>query len=118
MNRTALILPALALALALAACQTTGAMPQAAAPEAPAIVASVCADCHAVQPPFLSPNGDAPPFDALANRTGLTRATLTDWLRDAHNYPDLMEFALDEAETAKVADYILALKEPDYRPAQ
>lgn len=117
-----LLLIATASAL-LAACQTTapGPAPDSAAQaqnQPPTIVASVCADCHAVKAPFLSPNEEAPPFDALANQPGLTSETITRWLVDAHNYPELMEFALSEEEAKDVAGYILTLKSDDYRPSE
>ena len=83
----------------------------------PALVQGVCGDCHGVEPPFLSPNEDAPGFDAIANSAGLTGESLTNWLIDAHNYPELMEFALTKEEARKVSEYMVTLQSEDYVPA-
>ncbi|MEM1195335.1 MAG: hypothetical protein AAGH57_04475 [Pseudomonadota bacterium] len=107
-----------ALALALGACQLAPARTSASsATPIPAFVQGVCGDCHGVEPPFLSPNEDAPGFDAIANSAGLTDESLTQWLIDAHNYPELMEFALTEDEARQVADYMVSLQSEDYEPA-
>ena len=83
----------------------------------PNLVQGVCGDCHGVQPPFLSPNPEAPSFEAIANSAGLPGASLTNWLIDAHNYPELMEFELEEAEAREVAAYMVTLQREDYEPA-
>lgn len=85
-------------------------------PPVPNLVQGVCGDCHGVEPPFLSPNPDAPSFEAIANSAGLTGESLTRWLIDAHNYPELMEFELSEAEAREVADYMVTLQREDYTP--
>jgi mono/diheme cytochrome c family protein len=111
------LLAPLALAAILAACNS--APPQSVASKSkpvPAFVQGVCGDCHGVEPPFLSPNEDAPGFDAIANSAGLTGDSLTAWLIDAHNYPELMEFELSEAEAQQVAGYMVTLKREDYVP--
>ena len=106
--------------IGLAACQP--APPQSAATAQPVpnivpnIVQGVCGDCHGVQPPFLSPNPAAPGFDVVANSAGLTRETATDWLVDAHNYPELMEFELTREEAEKVAEYLVSLQREDFEP--
>ncbi|GAB5349961.1 hypothetical protein [Alteriqipengyuania sp. 357] len=81
----------------------------------PMLVGAVCGSCHAVTPGTLSPLPQAPTFPAIANREGLTRETLTAYLRDAHNYPDIMDVGLTEEDVALVTDYMLTLKDPDYR---
>lgn len=110
-NKFALIL----LPLALAACQTT---PEAAAPdpEAHALAQAACAGCHSVEPYGLSPNPEAPEWPLIANREGLTRETLTTWLTSAHNYPEEMDFYLEEDEVAQLVDYMLTLRREDYHP--
>ena len=122
---------ALILAAALAACQSAAPAPapqtptpQTSAPtpptpssEVPNLVQAVCGDCHGVERPFLSPNPQAPGFDAIANSAGLTGDSLTAWLIDAHNYPELMEFALSEEEARAVAEYMVTLQSEDYVPA-
>ena len=81
----------------------------------PMLVNAVCGSCHAVAPGALSPLPRAPTFPAIANREGLTRATLTAYLRDAHNYPDIMDVGLDDEDVRLVADYMISLQDPDYR---
>lgn len=76
-----------------------------------------CGGCHAVERYPSSPNPDAPPFAAIVNQEGLTHATLATWLRDAHNYPEEMEFSLDQAEVDQLVAYMLTLSDERYRPA-
>ncbi|WP_298470879.1 hypothetical protein [uncultured Erythrobacter sp.] len=103
-------------AVPLAACQTTGTQaPQTAAPEPPAFVEAACGGCHAVQPPFLSPNPAAPSFDSIANREGLSEDTLAAWLTDAHNYPEVMDFDLSPEQAEEIADYMITLRRGDFR---
>lgn len=103
--------------LALPACAPA---PEAASasdtPSVPNLVQGVCGDCHGVEPPFLSPNPEAPSFEAIANSAGLTGESLTNWLIDAHNYPELMEFELNEPEAREVAAYMVTLQSKDYEP--
>lgn len=125
------------LAIGIAACQptpTSGQLSHApAAQESPLVltkgqsgdapstrgfgfVQAACADCHAVQPPALSPNPQAPPFADIANRKGLTAKTLSAWLRDAHNYPEAMDFDLDSSQADDLTAYLLTLRDPNYEP--
>ena len=80
-----------------------------------AFVQAACGGCHSVEPPDLSPNPMSPPFADIANREGLTEATLVGWLTDAHNYPEMMDFDLDPPQVEDIADYILTLRSEDYR---
>ena len=117
--------------LALAACQSTEPAQPAASTQmqtsrtalaetdadgVPMLVGAVCGSCHAVAPGTLSPLPQAPTFPAIANREGLTRETLTTYLRDAHNYPDIMDVGLTDEDVTLVVDYMMSLKDPDYRP--
>lgn len=103
-------------ALTLGACATT---PEAApAPEPPAFVEAACGGCHAVEPPFLSPNPAAPTFESIANRIGVTRATIRAWLVNAHNYPEVMDFDLQREQVDQTVDYMITLRRADYVPAQ
>ncbi|MDJ0978533.1 MAG: hypothetical protein QNI87_08340 [Erythrobacter sp.] len=109
-----------AAAALLAACQSDDTAPPksaSAAQPVPNLVQGVCGDCHGVEAPFLSPNPEAPGFDAIANSAGLTGDSLTDWLIDAHNYPELMEFELTREEAEKVSRYMVSLQREDYKPA-
>ncbi|MFN4039213.1 MAG: hypothetical protein ACK4IB_07740 [Erythrobacter sp.] len=113
MIRTALLSAA---ALFVSGCQTS--MPQSTATKPPAFVEAACGGCHAVEPPFLSPNPESPSFAAIANREGLTEATLGDWLVDAHNYPEQMDFDLTREQAEQIADYMITLRRADYVPEQ
>ena len=90
----------------------------AAEPNPPAFVEAACGDCHSVEPAFLSPNPNAPSFASIANREGLTDDTLSSWLADAHNYPELMDFDLNADQIDVVADYMITLRRADYVPEQ
>ncbi len=119
--------PALMITLALpllAACATTQPEPYSTAPDSTsladpedrALAQAACGSCHSVEPFGLSPNSAAPEFPAIANRRNLTRETLTMWLVDAHNYPQEMDFYLEEDEVGQLVDYMLSLRREDYHP--
>ncbi|MCB2048203.1 MAG: hypothetical protein KDE32_08240 [Novosphingobium sp.] len=116
------------LTLALTACQT------ASEPAAPAssvdtgaaanaqthsgilaFAQAACGGCHAVEAGSLSPNPASPAFADIANRSGLTQQTLATWLRDAHNYPEDMDFDLYDKQVDALSEYILTLRDPNYR---
>ncbi|MDE1466972.1 c-type cytochrome [Aurantiacibacter sp. D1-12] len=110
-------------ALILAACQHAGAespvQTQAAADEGSeglALAQAACAGCHSVEAYGLSPNPAAPEWPVIANTQGLTRETLTHWLTQAHNYPEQMDFYLEEDEVELLVDYMLTLQRDDYHP--
>ncbi len=75
-----------------------------------------CAACHAVGSD-ISPRPEAPSFEAIVNTAGLTENTLRPWLRDSHNYPEIMNFVIAPAQIDDLAAYMLTLKNPAYRPA-
>lgn len=75
-----------------------------------------CATCHDVTDGQKSPNPQAPPFSVIANTQGLTDKTLTSWLSDSHNYPELMDFDINNRDIDDLAAYILTLQKADYRP--
>jgi len=112
--------------LALAACQTPGtdnpppmvgkATSPSADTRAPAFVEAACGGCHAVEPPFLSPNPASPSFAAIANRRGLSEKSLADWLAEAHNYPEDMDFTLTRAQIDQIAAYMVTLRNAGYVP--
>jgi mono/diheme cytochrome c family protein len=113
--------------LALAACATvTGTeyhppmVGQSTSPSAdtraPAFVEAACGGCHAVEPPFLSPNPASPSFAAIANRRGLSEKSLADWLAEAHNYPEDMDFTLTRPQIDQIAHYMVSLRNAGYVP--
>jgi mono/diheme cytochrome c family protein len=69
-----------------------------------------CSACHAVGAAQLSANPEAPPFEAVVNTPGLTSATLGSWLRNAHNFPEVMNFAIQPDQIDDLASYMLTLK--------
>ena len=79
-----------------------------------AFAQAACGGCHAVEPPGLSPNPQSPTFADIANSPGLTDDTLATWLSDAHNYPEEMDFDLNEKQVATIARHMLRLRDPDY----
>jgi mono/diheme cytochrome c family protein len=115
------------LVFALAACQASnathagsaGAMPIVASNAGEsgilAFAQAACGGCHAVRPNTLSPNPASPAFAEIANRMGLSQASLATWLSDAHNYPEDMDFDLDSKQIDALAAYILTLRDPAYR---
>lgn len=75
-----------------------------------------CADCHTVAEGMVSPNPKAPSFLAIANTKGLTYETLSVWLRDSHNYPDMMDFEIEASHIDDLAAHMLTLRSADYKP--
>ena len=77
-----------------------------------------CAACHAVAADGASPNPESPPFEDIANRTGVTAATLGTFLRDSHNFPEAMAFRVDRRRISDLSAYIITLRKPGYRPTR
>lgn len=114
--------------LALAACSapTTGAAGTAPAPpaatSAPSAAPSTpvargrafaqahCSGCHAVTRGRVSPNPESPPFETVVDTPGLTGTTLAAWLRDSHNFPEIMNFSIDPGQVDDLAAYMLTLR--------
>jgi len=69
-----------------------------------------CASCHAVTAPGVSPHPEAPPFEAIVAAPGLTANTLSTFLRDNHNFPGAMNFAIDSDEIDALTRYMLTLR--------
>ena len=76
-----------------------------------------CAACHGVTANAGSPNPESPSFEDIANQSGLTRTTLRRFLTDSHNYPEAMQFKVERIEISNLADYMLTLRKPGYKPA-
>ena len=114
---TALRFTTLALAAVLfSSCQHTPAPDAEAHHEGHALAQAACGGCHMVEPYGLSPNSQAPEWPLIANTPGLTRETLLAWLTQAHNYPEQMDFYLEQDEAEMLADYMLTLRRDDYHP--
>lgn len=75
-----------------------------------------CSNCHSVVEDGMSPNPEAPSFQEIANRAGVTSVTLRQFLSDSHNYPVVMDFKVEANQVADLSEYIVTLKRPDYRP--
>jgi len=75
-----------------------------------------CAGCHSVAR-GVSPNPQAPTFEAVINTPGLDFSTLSSWLGNSHDFPAMMNFTIDSAEVDNLASYMLTLKDPGYRRA-
>ena len=45
------------------------------------------------------------------SRPGVTVKTLSSYLRDAHNYPEAMDFELTRQQADALAEYMLTLRE-------
>ncbi|MEZ5734198.1 MAG: cytochrome c [Novosphingobium sp.] len=72
-----------------------------------------CSQCHAVVPLRISPNPEAPPFETVVNVPGLTDVTLKTFLRDSHNFPEIMNFDIDPEQIDALAAYMLTLRNSD-----
>jgi mono/diheme cytochrome c family protein len=107
-------------ALLLGACQQQRLVSQSALASQTrghGFASASCAACHGIErDSMLSPNPRAPSFPAIVNRQGLTAETLSSWLHNAHNYPAEMEFELDPKRADDLVEYMLTLRDPNYRP--
>ena len=113
------LVPLVAFAICMAGCQRvpTSRLPTFASPtEGLAFAQASCGGCHAVDRYGASPNPNAPPFAGVVNQPGLTAETLSSWLRDAHNYPEEMEFYLQRREVDDLVAYMTTLRDVNYRP--
>ena len=118
----------LKLALAAAIACSLGQTGQARPPKVGALATTVhvrkglafaqerCAACHGVTRNSSSPNPESPSFEEIANHPGLTSATLRQFLRDSHNYPEAMNFTVERERIRDLADYIVTLRHPGYKP--
>lgn len=115
--RLVLILSALAVGCVAAAPPRAGTAP--GRPEAArglAFAQQRCAECHGVTPDTLSPNPESPPFEDIANRSGLTEETLGQFLIDSHNFPTAMDFTVSRVEAADLAAWMVTLRKPGHQP--
>lgn len=77
---------------------------------------ALCSGCHAVKPGEISSNPMSPTFEMIANSPGLTGETLSAYLRDSHNYPELMNFEVAEEDGDVLAAYIITLSSEEFTP--
>ena len=112
------------LALVISGCNAVGdpASPSTRTPgnQAPeqrglAFAEARCAGCHAVTR-GISPNPQSPTFEAVINTSGLDLTTLKPWLQNSHDFPAMMNFAIEPEHIDDLAAYMLTLKNPSYRP--
>jgi len=87
----------------------------AAAARGRAFAQRTCSGCHEIGLYGSSSNPNSPPFGAIANQEGLTAATLSHWLRGAHNYPMEMNFLLHDGDVDALVAYFLSLRVRHYR---
>jgi mono/diheme cytochrome c family protein len=73
-----------------------------------------CSQCHSIEAGF-SPRPEAPSFAAIINTPGLSDQTLTFWLANSHNFPEVMDFEIASEQIDDLAQYMLTLKDEDYR---
>lgn len=79
-----------------------------------AFAQSHCASCHAVAVNAISGNPESPAFEMIVNAPGLTRETLTVFLRDSHNFPATMDFEIEPAQIDDLAAYMMTLRQDNY----
>jgi mono/diheme cytochrome c family protein len=109
-------------ALAVAACapaptaQGSGQRPAASSARGLEFARAHCSRCHAVTAGRSSPNPDAPPFEVVVNAPGLNAGTLNSWLRNAHDFPEIMNFEIDSDRIDDLAAYMLTLQREDFTP--
>jgi len=105
----------------LASCQSAGepkmAVPASlgaeAEPNGKFLAEALCSGCHAVEVGQISPNPASPSFESIANRKGLTRETLGEFLHDSYNFPNQMELEVSDEDSEAISSYILMLRDSD-----
>lgn len=108
------------IALAALAIATAAAQPPALSMRAKrglAFAEAHCAACHGITPNSTSPNPEAPPWEDIANRAGLTAATMAAFLRDSHNFPEAMNFTVGRSHLRDLSAYMVTLQRPGYKPS-
>lgn len=106
--------------LALTGCEspaaTIASTPQAVAsgaqPQGQYLAVTLCSGCHAVADGEISPSPEAPDFVSIANREGLTRETLGNFLHDSYSFPNQMNMELSDDDADAISAYILTLRGP------
>lgn len=70
-----------------------------------------CAGCHAVARLKISPHPEAPTFEEVVNTPGLGSETLEAWLRNSHNFPQVMGFEIEPDQIGDLAAYMMTLRD-------
>jgi hypothetical protein len=70
--------------------------------------ADLCSRCHVITAQGPGPWTDAPSFESIANRPGLTRAWLTHFIPQPHEHMLTRDYTA--AQVSSIADYILSLR--------
>lgn len=74
------------------------------------VAQSWCANCHVIAPFGPSRAGDAaPPFPAIANHPGMTRARLSGWLQNLRPHTQMPKLNLSRRDIDDLIAYILSL---------
>ena len=110
--KPSLLLSALLPLLAVAACSApaVGTVGDAPVARGRASARAPGGGCHAVTRGRVSPNPESPPFETVVDTPGLTGTTLAAWLRDSHNFPEIMNFSIDPGQVDDLAAYMLTLR--------
>ena len=114
-------------ALCLSACQPTSQLETPSALASPDTLIgpakagfdlseALCSGCHAIKINEISPNPQSPTFEMIANAKGLTPGTLSEFLRNSHNFPEKMNFEVVEEDSDLLAAYIITLRSGEYEP--
>jgi mono/diheme cytochrome c family protein len=69
----------------------------------------VCANCHAIVSNETSPVPDAPTFNEIANRPGMSAKALFEWMQTTH--PTMPNITLEQEDLMDVIFYILSHKD-------
>jgi mono/diheme cytochrome c family protein len=84
----------------------------AAAPDAVAegrsLAEGLCARCHAIAPNRPNRWTDAPSFESIANRPGMTRTWLVDFIPKPHMHMSAWNY--NPTQVDSIAAYILSLR--------
>lgn len=113
-KRLLLALSALAAATAPLAARPAAHVPRTQVERGLEFAQAHCAACHAVVRDHFSPNPQAPAWEDVVAKEGLTHETLTYWLRHSHNFPEIMNFEIADDQVDALAAYMLTLRD---RPA-
>jgi len=70
-----------------------------------------CAGCHGVTRLKISPHPEAPTFEEVVNTPGLSSETLEPWLRNSHNFPQIMGFEIEPDQIDDLVAHMMMLRD-------